>query len=126
MMFAYASRVRSKTSLSRAATTFAVAGHVAEERQLSDGFAGTDFRDRAGAAVERHEEAPGEHDIELVGRVALADEHGPAPNAQLYGLLLEPLPVLFGQLCQPGTEAKASGVGSSVLFLSKIPGPPET
>ena len=74
---------------------------AAEEGELSDRLARTDLRNYARPAVERDDEAPGQHDVELVRGIALTDEDRAAEDAQPYGFLCEPAPVGLRQLRKP-------------------------
>src|SRR5699024_12851580 len=55
-----------------------------EQRQLADDLAGSDDRQEVLAAIGRFAsdlELAGRDDVQLIARIALAEEHGPAPDA---------------------------------------------
>ena len=63
---------------------------AAEEGELADRLARADLGDGARPPVERHEEAAGEDNVELVGRIALAHQQRAARDALALCLRLEP------------------------------------
>ncbi len=88
------------------------AGAAGQEGDLADRLSRSQLRNRDAAAVQRHDEAPGHHDIEGIGRLALPDQGFAALQAQRIEFGRQPRPLVRGQVVEDldRIEAMPGGV----------------